>query len=94
MADRELEINNYKEKVEWLENNITQLEKQLTQNEAYYKEEIKKLTSQKLQEKSDAVHKEKNNSSGNENIEDKCTFVSSLRFLKSKCVIKIFSACI
>lgn len=81
MADRELEINNYKDKVEWLENSVTQLKKQLAQNEVFYKEEIKKLSSQKSNENNlqkTNTQKEGQSSTDGETTKNECKSVSSV----------------
>lgn len=76
MADRELEINNYKEKVEYLENDVAQLKKQLVLNEVYFKEEIKKLSSPKPDEHKLHVQKEEQRSISSESPKNECSMVS------------------
>lgn len=43
MADRELEINNYKDKIQWLEEKIIQLDKEKESEKIRHKEELEKL---------------------------------------------------
>lgn len=47
MADREFELNDCKEKIDWLENKLVIVEKQLHNNNAKYFEEIENLKRQK-----------------------------------------------
>lgn len=83
MADRELEINNYKEKVEWLENTVAQLKKELIQNEVCYTEEIKKISSQTPNEsKPHIVQKEEQFSVNSESPKTECSLVSFNCFSK------------
>lgn len=71
MADRELEINNYKDKIQWLEEKIIQLDKEKENDKIRHKQELEKLLVKN--EKEDV--KEEKESVGESN---KCESVSQL----------------
>lgn len=43
MADKDLEINNYQEKVQWLESRVLELQNQLETIEIKHKEDLSRL---------------------------------------------------
>lgn len=69
MADRELEINNYKDKIQWLEEKIIQLDKERETDKIRYKTELDKLA---LKNKEEDVKEEKQLTKES----DKCESVS------------------
>lgn len=47
MADKDLEITTYQEKIQWLENKLLELQNQLTNIETKYREDLDKINREK-----------------------------------------------
>lgn len=47
MADKDFEISNYQEKIQWLENKLLELQNQLENKEIRYKEDLERLSKEK-----------------------------------------------
>lgn len=79
MADRDFEVSNYKDKIEWLEDKTEQLQKQLSDNDNKYRKELDKLTRQKGVDTEIENAKPKQHEDINKegvNVGDKCSYVS------------------
>lgn len=47
MADKDLEISSYREKMQWLENKLLELQNQLANVEVKHKEDLNRISSEK-----------------------------------------------